>query len=633
MIKEIIVTKEFKPFPAYEDRTGWEAIPNETRSFFINRGYELKGKKWENIPATDWLAFLRTGNRSQHYTHFLKNKMDLFTLLLAECIEGKGTFIDDIINGTWLFCEQTCWEAPAHINILSPKKGSFYYGDKRKYCRELPDMEDTPPLDIIYLETGALLAWVYHLLGDVISKITPLVKRRIEIELERRIMTPFLENDDFPWMGFNGSHVNNHNTWINSNILAVFLTLLKIYPGAAEGINKAIRSINNYINSFPDDGGCDEGAHYYEAAFCCVCDFVELLETVTDVSYLYRNQKFINMLSFIRKIHIDKNYFVNFADGSSYCPMKPFPESLLYRAGQKTADSQMTNFAVYMQQHGQINGDELYGHNFLYRILNEIFSNMKNKSSSITGYKAPLSGYLESIQVLTARDYEEPSKGFFFSAKGGHNNEFHNHNDVGNFILYNNGEPVIIDAGVETYSKTTFDNELRYTIWTMRSMYHNLPVINGFEQPFGRQFQAKNTEFSETENSIHFSMDLGNAYPNEAKIEHYHRKFIFKRFTGLEIHDSWILQEFITPVVFNFLCINKPVHSSDVINLGNNTVLRIDNFHVNVEVDIIELKDPKIHDEWRKNEIYHLRLTMESNNLAGTVVLRFVSCLQNDRPK
>ena len=42
----------------------------------------------------------------------------------------------------------------------------------------------------------------------------------------------------------------------------------------------------------------------------------------------------------------------------------------------------------------------------------------------------------------------------FVAAKGGFNNESHNHNDVGTFSLYVNTIPVIIDAGVGTVSYT-----------------------------------------------------------------------------------------------------------------------------------------------------------------------------------
>lgn len=46
------------------------------------------------------------------------------------------------------------------------------------------------------------------------------------------------------------------------------------------------------------------------------------------------------------------------------------------------------------------------------------------------------------------------------------NLERHNHNDIGQFIVYADGKPVIIDVGVETYTAKTF-SERRYEIWTM----------------------------------------------------------------------------------------------------------------------------------------------------------------------
>ncbi|MCG8499689.1 MAG: heparinase II/III-family protein, partial [Firmicutes bacterium] len=72
-----------------------------------------------------------------------------------------------------------------------------------------------------------------------------------------------------------------------------------------------------------------------------------------------------------------------------------------------------------------------------------------------------------------ARSKDGCKQGFFFAAKGGYNDKSHNHNDVGNFVLYYNGYPVFIDVGVGTYTAKTFSNK-RYEIWTMQSEYHNL---------------------------------------------------------------------------------------------------------------------------------------------------------------
>ncbi len=91
------------------------------------------------------------------------------------------------------------------------------------------------------------------------------------------------------------------------------------------------------------------------------------------------------------------------------------------------------------------------------------------------------------------RSSEGSAEGLYLAAQGGHNAESHNHNDVGNFIVYADGEPAIIDVGVETYTAKTFSAQ-RYEIWTMQSAYHNLPTVNGVMQGAGRQFEARDVD-------------------------------------------------------------------------------------------------------------------------------------------
>lgn len=56
--------------------------------------------------------------------------------------------------------------------------------------------------------------------------------------------------------------------------------------------------------------------------------------------------------------------------------------------------------------------------------------------------------------------------------------------------MWVNDTPMLIDAGVGTYTRQTFSSE-RYTIWTMQSNYHNLPLVNGVPQKYGRKYKAK----------------------------------------------------------------------------------------------------------------------------------------------
>ncbi len=117
------------------------------------------------------------------------------------------------------------------------------------------------------------------------------------------------------------------------------------------------------------------------------------------------------------------------------------------------------------------------------------------------------------------------------AAKGGHNDESHNHNDVGNVVVYVDGKPVIVDAGVETYTRKTFSAE-RYTIWTMQSAYHTLPTIvatASMMQAPGRTFAARDATYAMDDASAHLSLDIAGAYPDEAKLTSWKRTVTLHR--------------------------------------------------------------------------------------------------------
>ncbi len=130
--------------------------------------------------------------------------------------------------------------------------------------------------------------------------------------------------------------------------------------------------------------------------------------------------------------------------------------------------------------------------------------------------------WLPGIQVMAARRKEGSPEGFYLAAHGGHNAESHNHNDVGNFIVYCDGQPVIIDVGVETYTAKTFSSR-RYEIWTMQSAYHNLPTVNGVMQGAGYEFAARDVAYRADDSSAQLSFDIAGAYPPEAGLQTWKR--------------------------------------------------------------------------------------------------------------
>lgn len=128
-----------------------------------------------------------------------------------------------------------------------------------------------------------------------------------------------------------------------------------------------------------------------------------------------------------------------------------------------------------------------------------------------------------------------------FAAKGGHNGESHNHNDIGHFMCVYEGEMLLADLGAGEYTKDYFGAG-RYGILCNRSMGHSVPIINGLEQEKGRDYQAGN--FSWNDESKELTISFAKAYPKGC-IEEIERKIRItdENMFSLQITDSFVLAE------------------------------------------------------------------------------------------
>jgi hypothetical protein len=229
--------------------------------------------------------------------------------------------------------------------------------------------------------------------------------------------------------------------------------------------------------------------------------------------------------------------------------------------------------------------------------------------------------WMPGLQVMGAREHRGTPKGFYLAAKGGHNAESHNHNDVGSFIVYHDGKPLLIDVGVETYTKKTFSRE-RYEIWTMQSQYHNLPTINGKMQQNGRHFRAKDAAFVNKPKTVSFSLDIAGAYPEEAKIEYWNRSIVLKRKKGIEILENYKLTECNEPVVLNYMTVFEPnlLKPGEVIlgkGLGSFSLKYNDNAFT-AQIEEIEITDARLAPAWG-GKVYRLMLVAKDCSLVGKI--------------
>jgi hypothetical protein len=528
----LIKQDQWHPFPTIEERDAWDTIRKSIRNAHITRGEKSLNYEWSNILAVRFLDFVRTGNRSKYEQIHFGRRHTLANLVIAECMENQGRFLDDIVNGVWAICEESFWGVSAHIGVQKAGSG-------------LPDVTE-PIVDLFAAETSALLSWVIYLLGTKLDTISRLVVPRIELEIDRRILTPLFERDDFAWMGFGGQRVNNWNPWICSNWLTSAL-LTEKSEKRLKLVSKAIKALDNFIDYYPKDGGCDEGPSYWSRAGASLYDCLELLYFATDGKInVYDDPLIQNIGKFIYRVQIHDRYFINFADAPAMLVPSP---ALVYGFGKRINDPKMMalgTWSAYKQNIEENGISENIG-----RMLPAFFS-IEEVIKADSNPPLPRDVWLDEIQVMVARDNEGSSDGFFVAVKGGHNAESHNHNDVGNLIVYIDGKPVFVDAGVETYTAKTFSSK-RYEIWTMQSDYHNLPAINNIQQSPGQQYAAREVVCRSDDQSAEITMDIAEAYPEEANVNTWIRTITLNRDKNIAISESYDLKSISGELIINFL--------------------------------------------------------------------------------
>ena len=608
----LVPAGQWHPYPTIQDRAAWEAVPQEIRVAYVRDAQQYLGTTWERIPATVTLQFVRDGTRSNYDAMNTRQREKLATLVLAEVFENEGRFLDEIADGIWAFSEQTFWGSTAHLGMQRAGNG-------------LPDVTE-PIVDLFAAETAALLAWTDYLLGDKLDKVSPLVRKRIRVEVDRRVLTPAFERDDFWWMGFGErKDVNNWNPWINSNWLTAALLLEADPQRRSAAVYKIMRSLDNFINRYPPDGASDEGPGYWGRAAASLFDNLELLRDATHGAVdIYGSPLVRSMGQYIYRVYIKDEYFVPMGDASA--KIRPDAE-LVYAYGKRIGDPVMQGFGALLARR---RGPYRPGSGSPGRILPALLVAREIAAAPVS---EPLLGsvWLADLQLMAARSIPNAPKGLYVAAWGGHNGQSHNHNDVGNFIVYGDGRPVLIDVGVETYSAKTFSPQ-RYEIWTMQSAYHNLPTINGIMQGAGREFQAKDVSFNETANRVTFSADIAAAYPAAAAVNRWQRRVsLDRRAPAVEVEDRYELTQWKEPVLLSLMTplrvdITRPgeVHlRASQEQGGGRYVLAYDAHVLRVAAEDIAISDAQLRSVWG-DRLGRLVLTTQGTALEGSyrVVVR-----------
>lgn len=607
----------FSLYPDISQRNAFEALPCDLRTKLIADGERAKGQPWSNILLSDYLEFSKNGNRSRFEDLYFSRRRKLCSLVMAECVENEGRFLEDILDGVYLILEESSWCLPAHNTHVRDAKQ-----------QEMPDVLH-PIIDLFDAETGALIAFTEYLLRPVFEKKSPQISELINKVLQERIFTPY-NTEHFWWMGDGEQPMCNWTPWCTQNVLLCVLTRPEGFFEEKEiwaYLESAAKSLDFFLDEYGDDGCCNEGAQYYSHAGLCLFGALYIMNSVLpdgEFGAVFTQELIRNIAAYIVRMNVEGNVYVNFADCAAVCPRRTSREFLF---GKMCEDQVLSSFAAADFRSGT-DEDKLLGEeiNLFYHVM-QAFS-----YKEMEGYPQCESlcedSFFESTGLMVARD-----ETYILAAKAGCNADSHNHNDVGAFTVYKNGRPMIIDLGVGTYTRETFSDK-RYEIWTMQSQFHNVPTflkedVEGLGadpandlydervvmQKDGGEYCARAVSCElDGKDFARLSMDSAPAYDDGAVIR-YARSIALLKGMGIEVTDEF---EGSGRALLTLMTYDKPCVADEA--LGKELVIKIGDLgEVRVsgsdgcEIQTYPIEDERLSISW-KHEVYRVLIRMDEGH-------------------
>jgi hypothetical protein len=165
----------------------------------------------------------------------------------------------------------------------------------------------------------------------------------------------------------------------------------------------------------------------------------------------------------------------------------------------------------------------------LYQSMMYSFPNAASRETPAPGSSSDSSirSWFDKAGILICRPGPNSSSQFAVALKGGHNNEHHNHNDVGSFVVVVGDKPLLIDPGGEIYTSRTFSSR-RYESNVLNSFGHPVPRVAGKLQRTGRQARGRVIRQNFSDEVDILELDIASAY-NVPVLKKLERTFVYSR--------------------------------------------------------------------------------------------------------
>lgn len=462
--------------------------------YFENRVYN----DFPEVPSYELFnLFWENGNRSVYEKLYFERRKQLTYLgILVKNQPENALYKNKLEKLIYSICNEFTWCLPAHL-------------DKQ---REFDPQFKQYTLDLFACETAFTLAELSFLLKGLLPEDLELL---IEHSIQVRILSPFLNK--------NWNFENLENNWsavcTGSIGIAALYLLEEDDSNLEEILTRVNATMDVFLKGFGDDGACLEGLNYWQYGFRYFTYYIDCLnrETTNPYSETLNQEKIKNIAMYQQKMYLFDRTVINVSD--SPLVIEPAHDLARYYRSLFPDDIKIPDTPLEV--------DKLVDHcgRWAPMIRTLQWSEVEEpKIEESQGIE-----WLNDAQMFIYKNQE-----FQVVTKGGHNDEPHNHNDLGHFILFYKETPFCIDLGAPEYTKDYFDDK-RYETIQASSLGHSVPIINGHIQESGKEQISLVKDINP--NDLKVVYDLTRAYSDEHLLT-YHREIkVHPKKNALRIRD------------------------------------------------------------------------------------------------
>lgn len=470
------------------DRTAWaRAARHPSLLQAVPRAEFALLQPVPDLTDTLYLQYSTSGSREGYEEPFRRRTEQLTVLALGECVENKGRFLPSIIRLIEAVLAEKTWVLPAHDPDLLIWKG------------------ERASVDLASSVRAWTLATVDHWLGE---KLPPELRTRLRVAVRNRVIEPYLKNvrgtpsmQGFGWM----RSANNWNAVCHAGVVGAGLALVESPDERAwllAGVENYLQRV--YLSGFSDDGYCWEGLAYWNYGFGSYLLLAETVYAATGGRMdLLAGDKVRRVASYPERLEIIDGVYPVYADGGLGTRPSGWILDLLAGRGLINSKPSAENIPVHFGFGGAPYLTGLLG------FPARPFLPRPDKAAA----PVPRDRF-DTAGVFTFRPGTGASAAFAVSTKGGNNGGSHHHNDLGSFVVVQQGRALLLDPGMEVYTKRTFGPE-RYESKVISSYGHSVPRVAGRLQETGAIHAARVavTKFDDQRDELQYDLSGGYDVP------------------------------------------------------------------------------------------------------------------------